>query len=80
MAKKSILQINNQQYELPLIEGTEGEIGIDIRNLREQTGCITYDPGFGNTGACDSEICYIDLSWIGNDQFQPTIANCLPYL
>jgi citrate synthase len=60
VAEKSILQIKNLQYELPLIEGTEGEIGIDIRKLREQTGCITYDPGFGNTGACDSSICFID--------------------
>lgn len=60
MADKSILYINNQQYEFPLVIGTEGEVGIDIRNLRTQTGCITYDPGFANTGSCDSNICFID--------------------
>jgi citrate synthase len=45
---------------LPLIEGTEAEVAIDIRNLRAQTGLITFDPGYGNTGSCRSAITFID--------------------
>jgi len=49
-----------KEYELPLVEGTEGEKGIVIAKLREQTGLITLDPGYGNTGSCESSICFID--------------------
>jgi citrate synthase len=45
---------------LPLIEGSEGEIGIDVAQLRNKTGMIAFDPGFGNTGACRSAITFID--------------------
>ena len=45
---------------LPLITGSEHEVGIDISQLRSQTGLITVDPGFGNTGACRSRITFID--------------------
>jgi len=54
------LNINGQQYELPIVRGSEDETGLDITKLRAQTGCVTFDPGFGNTGACQSNICYID--------------------
>jgi citrate synthase len=60
MPDKAILTIGNQQIELPLIQGTEGERGIDITKLREQTGLITYDPSLGNTGVCKSAITFID--------------------
>ena len=40
--------------------GTEGETGIDICQLRAKTGAITLDPGYGNTGACESAITFID--------------------
>jgi citrate synthase len=40
--------------------GSEGEVGIDIRQLRARTGLITLDPGFGNSGACSSAITFID--------------------
>jgi citrate synthase len=46
--------------DLPLIEGTESEVAVDIRNLRAQTGLITFDPGYGNTGSCRSAITFID--------------------
>ena len=46
--------------ELPIIEGTEGERAIDIAKLRGETGYITYDPGYGNTGSCRSSITFID--------------------
>ncbi|MEO1289692.1 MAG: citrate synthase [Chloroflexota bacterium] len=55
---KLILQ--GKEYEFPVIEGSEGEIGVDFTKLRAQTGAIAYDPGFGNTGSCSSEITFID--------------------
>ncbi len=54
------VQYNGRTVTLPLIAGSEGEIGIDIRQLRGATGLITLDPGFGNTGACESAITFID--------------------
>ncbi|MBW1778554.1 MAG: citrate synthase [Deltaproteobacteria bacterium] len=47
-------------YEFPLIVGTEGEKAIDIQKMRQKTGLITYDPGFGNTGSCKSTITFMD--------------------
>ncbi|MBN2374799.1 MAG: citrate synthase [Sedimentisphaerales bacterium] len=60
MAENVILEIDDKKYNLPLIIGTEGEKGINILKLRDQTGCIAYDPGFGNTASCDSKITYIN--------------------
>jgi citrate synthase len=60
MPNHAILTIGDQRYELPLIEGTEGERAIDIGKLRDQSGCITFDPSFSNTGACKSAITFID--------------------
>ena len=54
------LILEGNQYELPVIEGSEGERAIDIRTLRERTGHVTLDPGYGNTGSCESAITYID--------------------
>ncbi|MEO0597925.1 MAG: citrate/2-methylcitrate synthase, partial [Chloroflexota bacterium] len=54
------LVLQGKEYEFPVIEGSEGEIGIDFTKLRAQTGAIAYDPGFGNTGSCSSDITYID--------------------
>ncbi|MFH1122024.1 MAG: citrate (Si)-synthase, partial [Pseudomonadota bacterium] len=48
------LTVDGKTYELPLIIGTEGERGIDISRLRQETGLITLDQGFGNTGSCKS--------------------------
>ncbi len=50
----------DRQYQLPVIEGTEGEKAIDISALRRQTGLITLDPGYANTGACSSDITFMD--------------------
>lgn len=60
MADKAILQIGGKEHSLPVIVGTEGERGIDISKLRDETGYITLDPGFGNTGACLSDITFVD--------------------
>ncbi len=60
MARTVTLLYEGKQIELPLVEGTEGEIGIDIAQLRAKTGLITLDPGFSSTGACTSAITFID--------------------
>ncbi|MBW7864017.1 MAG: citrate synthase [Candidatus Hydrogenedentes bacterium] len=54
------LILGGKEYELPTFAGTENELAIDIKKLRDMTGAITYDPGYGNTGACKSSITYID--------------------
>ncbi len=54
------LSLNGKEYEFPVVVGTEDEIGIDISALRAKTGSITLDPGYGNTGACQSAITFID--------------------
>jgi citrate synthase len=55
------LQIGDNSYEFPLIKGTENEIAIDIKKLREVTnGVITIDPGYKNTGSCVSAITFLD--------------------
>ena len=55
------LQIGENAYELPLVKGTENEVGIDIKTLRTATnGVITIDPGFKNTGSCESAITFLD--------------------
>ena len=54
------LIIDGKPLVLPTIVGTEGEVGIDVSTLRSKTGCITLDPGYGNTGACKSAITFID--------------------
>jgi len=60
MAEYVTLTYEGRSYQLPVIEGTENERGIDILRLRSDTGFITYDPGFANTGACKSRITYMD--------------------
>jgi citrate synthase len=54
------LALDGKEYELPVTVGSEGEVGIDIQQLRAQSGAITLDPGYGNTGACESSITFID--------------------
>ncbi|GIV57824.1 MAG: citrate synthase [Bacteroidetes bacterium] len=57
---KATLSLNGQAYDFPLVVGTEGETAIDIRKLRATTGAITLDPGYGNTGSCQSAITFIN--------------------
>jgi citrate synthase len=60
MARTATLTIDGKTIELPIVVGSEGEVGIDITKLRDQTGAITLDPSYGNTGACQSAITFID--------------------
>ena len=48
------------EHELPVVTGSEGEIGIDVTALRKNTGLITLDPAYGSTGSCTSGITYIN--------------------
>lgn len=57
---KAIIILDGKEYEFPVIEGTEGEKAIDISNLRSQTGHITLDVGYKNTGATKSAITFLD--------------------
>ena len=54
------LVLDGKEHEFPLVTGSEGEVGIDIAKLRDRTGAITLDDGYGNTGACRSAITFID--------------------
>ena len=60
MSKVAKLELDGNVYELPIVEGSEQEKGIDISALRSATGCITIDDGYGNTGSCSSAITFID--------------------
>ena len=54
MAEVATITINGESYEFPVLVGSENERGIDIRSLRKETGYITLDSGYMNTGACIS--------------------------
>lgn len=58
--KTANLSYDGKDVELPVTIGTENEVGVDISQLRNQTGWITLDDGYGNTGSCQSSITYID--------------------
>ncbi|MBU1228523.1 MAG: citrate synthase [Proteobacteria bacterium] len=60
MTKTAQLIIDGTTYELPIVEGTLGDRAIDITRLRADTGCITFDPGYVNTGPCKSSITFVD--------------------
>lgn len=74
------LTIGDKKFAMPVYEGTEGERALDIRKLRAETGLITYDPGFVNTGSCESTITFLDgekgiLRYRGYD-IQDLAENC----
>ncbi|SJN25546.1 Citrate synthase (si) [Sphingobacterium sp. JB170] len=60
MSDKATINLGGASYEAPIIIGTENEKAIDISKLRDQTGYITLDPGFKNTGATKSAITFLD--------------------
>ena len=61
MSDIATLEINGEKYEFPIIKGTENEYAIDIKKLRGGTGgVITIDPGYKNTGSCESAITFLD--------------------
>ncbi len=61
MSEVAKLIVRGQEYEFPVVVGTENEVAIDIKSLRSVTkGIITIDPGFKNTGSCESKITFLD--------------------
>lgn len=54
------LTIEGKTYDLPIVESTTGEKALDIRSLMRDTGYITLDSGYMNTGSCESQITYLD--------------------
>ena len=56
----AVLRHNDDEIDLPIVRGSEDELGIDIGKLRARTGMVTLDYGFVNTGACESAITFID--------------------
>jgi citrate synthase len=60
MAHNASLKLDDKEYTLSVMTGTEGEKAIDTRKLRADTGFICYDQGYGNTGSCESAITFLD--------------------
>ena len=60
MPKQAVLKLDEKELTYPVFVGSEGEKAIDFRNLRSDSGYITYDEGYGSTGSCESAITYID--------------------
>ena len=55
-----IVRLGDENFEFPIMEGTEAEHAIDLRTLRNKTGYIAFDEGYGNTGSCESGITFIN--------------------
>jgi len=60
MSDKAKLVLGDKTYELPIFTGSEGEKAIDITKLRSETGHVTLDTGYMNTGACTSAVSFLD--------------------
>lgn len=60
MNKTATLTLDDKTYTLPVVVGTEQEHAVDISALRAQSGYITLDDGYGNTGSCQSKVTFID--------------------
>ncbi len=60
MTENAVLRFDGQELNLPVVRGTEGEIGFDISRLRAETGKVTLDYGFSSTAATESAITYLD--------------------
>jgi len=61
MSNTATLEVNGQKHEFPVVTGTENEVAIDVKTLRSATGgVITIDPGYKNTGSCESGITFLD--------------------
>src|SRR5687768_9059113 len=60
MSETATLVLDGKEYSLPVVTGTENEKAIDIAKLRDDTGYVTLDTGYKNTGATKSAITYLD--------------------
>ncbi len=60
LEKHATLTVEDREYQLPFVEGSEGDKAVDIRTLLKDTGYITLDSGYMNTGSCKSAITFVD--------------------
>ena len=60
MSDKATLTFGDSSFELNVLTGTENEKALDVSHLRKNSGVITYDDGYGNTGSCESSVTFID--------------------
>jgi len=60
MPETATLQLQGKSYNLPVVIGSEGEVAVNIQKLRADSGAITLDDGYSNTGSCQSAITFID--------------------
>ena len=60
MSDSASLNFEGKEIKLPIITGSENEKAIDISKLRSETGLVTLDKGFKNTGSTTSNITYLD--------------------
>ena len=60
MSEKATININGSSYDFPVYRGVEGDVCIDIKSLRAESGATTIDRGFKNTASCESKITYLD--------------------
>ncbi|WP_269526238.1 citrate synthase [Coraliomargarita parva] len=60
MEDTATIRLGSENFEFPLLKGTEGEMALDTRTLRAKSGFIAFDEGYGNTGSCLSDITFID--------------------
>ncbi|MFU2210302.1 citrate synthase [Solidesulfovibrio sp. C21] len=58
--KTATLTYGDTTLELPVVVGSEGEVGIDVTSLEKDAGLLTFDPGYANTGSCQSAITFVD--------------------
>ncbi len=60
MPHTASVKLDDKEFPLPVMQGSEGELAIDTRKLRTETGYICYDQGYGNTGSCESKVTFLD--------------------
>ena len=60
MSNTATIEFEGKKYDFPVIMGTENELAIDVKTLRGTTGMVTIDPGYKNTGSCESAITFLD--------------------
>jgi citrate synthase len=60
MSETATITVDGKNYEYPVLSGTEGEKAVDVRKLRSDTGYITFDDGYGNTGSCLSDVTFVN--------------------
>ena len=60
MTHNASIKLDDKEFPLSVLVGSEGEKAVDTRKLRADTGFICYDQGYGNTGSCESAITFLD--------------------